>query len=138
MYDDIKKILLFPFAVVESLFYIKELKKEIERIKTIKIGFQDENIEAIVIGFLYFRMDSVKPILQYTINGIQKQYTYHFCCSSSKYLKGEKVVLKISKESELAYDKTDIIKAILFDLMGAAFGIAYLIITVWNFFRRVQ
>lgn len=132
MYDENKTILLFLISILVFIFQVGELKKEIKRIRTIKIGFSDENIEAIVIGSLYM-MGGAKPILQYTVNGIQNQYTYHFYCSSSKYFKGEKVILKISKNSGLAYDKIDIIKAILYELICTMFIFSYLIITVCCF-----
>lgn len=89
------------------------IRKIIET-KNIKMESDDGNIKAKVIGGHLFITGDIRPILLYKINGAEKRYTYRFYYNAGNYPVGQEVDLKLSKISGLAYDKSDIIKDLIF------------------------
>ncbi|MCM1500846.1 MAG: hypothetical protein NC124_20500 [Clostridium sp.] len=107
--------LLFMFALLVNL---SVLIKEIREIKKFKIKSNDRNIQAVVVGSLPHITGDVRPILQYVVKGVDKKYIYHYYYNQKKYPMGKEVILKISEDSGLAYDRTDLRKALVYHLLA--------------------
>ncbi|MDE5965248.1 MAG: hypothetical protein K2G89_00220 [Lachnospiraceae bacterium] len=113
-------ILFSMFGLITSLIM---LKKEIKRIKEIKVKSSDGYIKAVVVdsaSTLDLTSD-VKPILQYTVGGIDKKYIYHFNCNPKQYPIGKEVKLRLSEDSGLAYDRKDLVKSLVEHLLVIMF-----------------
>lgn len=107
-------LLMLLFCILFLVASASELMEEIKEIRKIKIKPDDDIIEAKVVNFRWAVVSTdIHPILQYNVDGTDKRYTYHFYYSSKGYPIGKQMTLKLSKESGLAYDKADLIKAVL-------------------------
>lgn len=124
-------LIMLVFMLVLSVQFMS-LIKEIKAIKKIKATLHDGTIRAVVIDTVsQISTSDIKPILQYTVAGIDKKYIYHFYYSRKQYPIGKEVTLRLSGSSGLAYDRTDLIKAFIYELgltMFSAFCVIVCII----------
>ena len=60
------------------------------------------------------------------MDGIDKKYIYHFCYSKKNFQIGKELTLQFSEESRLAYDRKDLVKALVFQLLETIF-VAFLV-----------
>lgn len=129
-----KNFSMLLIAFILLILAIIEFAKEVKSIRTIKATFHDENIKAIVVDIFYVMPGGRKPVLQYSIDGIEKKYMYHFYCDPQKYPKGKEVTLKLSKESGSAYSKTDLRKAFFWGMFEVLFCFGCVIACFDNLF----
>lgn len=121
--------LLGMFVLLVNLI---ELIKEIKEIKKLKIGSNDRNIKAIVVDFLpYIITGDIRPILQYVVEETDKKYIYHFYYNQKKYPMGKEVTLKLSEDSGLAYDRTDLVKALVYHLFATMISVFVVFVCVY-------
>ena len=126
MMSEMKVWLMTLLAAFILLVNLNELIKEIKEIKKKKVKLNDTNIKAVVVDFLPYVATDIRPILQYTVDGIDKKYIYHFCYSKKNFQIGKELTLQFSEESRLAYDRKDLVKALVFQLLETIF-VAFLV-----------
>lgn len=65
--------LITIFFIFILLVNLIDLIKEVKEIKKIKVKLKDRNIRAVVVDFLPYITADIRPILQYTVEGIDKK-----------------------------------------------------------------
>lgn len=132
-----EKFLLLLVALVLLILAAIELVKEVKSINKIKPTFHDDKIKAIVVGFSYVIGIGRKLVLEYSVDGIEKKYVYHFFCDWEKYPEGKEVTLKLSKQSRLAYSRADLIKAFLWAIFEVLFLFGCVVACLYAIFFKL-
>lgn len=138
MMSEMKVWLMTLLAAFILLVNLNELIKEIKEIKKIKVKLRDRNIRAVVVDFLPYITADIRPILQYTVEGIDKKYIYHFYYNKKNFPIGKEVVLHYSDESRLAYDRMDLVKALAYQLFATMFSTFFVWVCIYRiiFFKH--
>lgn len=135
--SEMKVWLMILLCMFVLLVNFSDLIKEIKAIRKLKVKLNDRNIRAVIIGSVPYITGDVQPILQYTVNGVDKKYIYHFYYNLKKYPIGKEMTLKFSEDSGLAYDRTDLVKALIYQLfMTLLFAFVVGFCIYYKFFFR--
>ena len=124
--------LITIFFIFILLVNLIDLIKEVKEIKKIKVKLKDRNIRAVVVDFLPYITADIRPILQYTVEGIDKKYIYHFYYNKKNFPIGKEVILHYSEESRLAYDRKDLVKALAYQLFATMFSIFFVWVCIYR------
>lgn len=127
------RLIIFLVGTVIFIVYVKDFIKEIKTWWEIKPSIKDNMIDAIVIRHIPCMNGDVKPVLVYRVDAIESEYIYHFYCNPKQYPIGESKLLKCSLKSELAYDRKDLLKSLLYFMLGICFGGGAMVIVVYAF-----
>lgn len=127
------KIIMLFCGLVSLLEMLNIFLRRLYEIIDVKMGLLDPDINAIVVGFVPLITGEVQPIIQYNIEGIEKNYVYHCPCGVDVYSVGDVISLKLSEKSQLAYDKKDLYRGLMmqaFRVVAILLGVLYLLLDI--------
>ncbi len=134
---EMKVWLMALFGMFLLLVNLNELIKEIKEIKKLKVKLSDTNIRAVVVDVLPYITGDIRPVLQYTVEGIEKKYIYHFYYKKKNFPIGKERTLRFSEGSRLAYDRMDLVKAFVYQLFTTMFCVFCVSVCVYyNLFLK--